>query len=226
MSHGQSFNIDLDELFGSDQTGNGAPSPVFGAAAFQPGVWNRVDASGPVDPVVLLGLDGGTSGCRMVASRPTPSGGFNNHNLSGDFRLLMADYGFIGQPMHYHFSGFQPGRYLVYTYGGNVQGTVRNLLVSVPGSSTSEQIITGPVDSNEFVEGLNYCRHTLDLTGNEFEMDVTTDNQFPAEIHGFQIVYSPVPEPGAGIVLVVAFGGYRLRRRKRPPPLPARPTDP
>ena len=33
----QSFNIDLDVFFGSPETGNGAPSSQFGAAAGQPG---------------------------------------------------------------------------------------------------------------------------------------------------------------------------------------------
>lgn len=213
----QSFNCDLDEFGGTEQTGNGVPSSAFGAAANQPGVWNRIFASGTTTPVNLTGLDGVVTACQMYSSRPTPSGGFNNPNLSGDFRLLMADYAFIGLPIQYHLIGFQPGHYSIYTYSGSAQGNVVNLFVSVPGSSTPIQTVTGPMPANQFIYGLDYCVHELNITGTSFELDLSTDAQQGPnpEVHGFQIVYSPTPEPSTVFALSAALLTFAVRRRKR-----------
>lgn len=212
-SSAQSFNIDLDESIGGPETGAGAPSAAFGAAAGQAGYWNKVPASSGIART-LIGLDGVATSCQIDPSGGGGSGGFNNPNLSGDFRALMADYRFVGTPVQYHFSGFQPGHYSVYTYGGDVAGNLYSLMVTVPGSSLPTQIVTGPVLANQFVLGVDYARHELDLTGGSFEIDLTGNGPPNPEVHGFQLVYTPVPEPGNVFACLLGLMGISALRRK------------
>lgn len=216
MSQAQSMNLDLDEFGGTEQTGNGTPSAAFGAAANQPGYWNRVYAGGPPNATTLSGLDGLPTTCQITASGGIGAyGGYNNPNLSGDFRLLMGDYAWVGGPIQYHFSGFQPGRYLLFTYGADTSGAVKNLYVNVPGSGTSLQTVTGPMPSNQFLYGIDYCAHVLELAGGTFEIDVNTDGfpLPPTQVHGFQIV--AVPEPLT--IFAFSFGllGLIAKRKRR-----------
>src|SRR5579871_1100530 len=103
------FNIDLDDLFGDPGTGGGLPSAQFSAATGQFGNWTRVPNTGPWQPVTLYGLDGLATNCQLVTTGgATTGGGYNNPGMSGDYRLLMADFGWVGSPIQYHFSGFAP----------------------------------------------------------------------------------------------------------------------
>ncbi len=215
LSQGQSINIDLNDPVGGPETGAGVPSSAFGAAANQPGFWNGVTASGS-GPFSLKGLDGQPTSVQMTASGGIGSmGGYNNPNLTGDFRLLMGDYAWVGGPIQYHFSGFQPGRYLLFTYGADTSGAVKNLYVNVPGSGTSLQTVTGPMPSNQFLYGIDYCAHVLELAGGTFEIDVNTDGfpLPPTQVHGFQIV--AVPEPLT--IFAFSFGllGLIAKRKRR-----------
>ncbi|MFI5384936.1 MAG: hypothetical protein ACHQ50_02340 [Fimbriimonadales bacterium] len=213
MATAQSFNIDLDSP-GPPELGGGAPSSAFGGAASQPGFWNAVYAGGPTTPVQLHGLDGLPTGVQLQATGGTGSyGGFNNPNLSGDFRLLMADGANVGTPIQYHFSGLQTGHYLLYTYSANASGQAVNLLVSVPGSSTPPQTVTGPMPPNQFIIGVDYCVHDLPFTGTSVEIDVSGSGPPNPEVHGFQIV--AVPEPAT--VFAFASGLFALLGRARAP---------
>lgn len=210
----QAINIDLNDPFGGPETGGGVPSSGFGAAAGQPGFWNGVLASG-AGAFPLKGLDGLPSSAQISASGGIGSmGGFNNPNLSGDFRLLMADYAWVGGPIRYQFSGFEPGNYRIFTYGADASGAIKHLYVRVPGSTTPMQSVTGPMPANQFIYGIDYCAHDLQLFGDSFEIDVDTDGfpLPPTQVHGFQVVAVPEVNP----VFVCTLGLAALLGLRRP----------
>lgn len=213
-SSAQSFNIDLDESIGGPETGAGAPSAAFGAAAGQAGYWNKVPASSGIARA-LIGLDGVATSRQIDPSGGGGSGGFNNPNLSGDFRALMADGRDVGTPVYYHFKGFQPGHYQLITFGAPASGTVVPLFVSVPNSSTSTQNITGPMPANLFVYGIDYCVHELDMPGDSFEIDISANGPPNSQVHGFQIVYTPVPESATCFVCILGVIGLLVRRTSK-----------
>src|SRR5438105_12983852 len=82
----QSVNVDIDIFTGPPELGNGAPSDSFGAAANQPGRWNRTYLGGTQS---LLGLDGLPSS--VTISFTTPIGfstlGARFEGNTGDFAL-------------------------------------------------------------------------------------------------------------------------------------------
>ncbi len=212
----QSFNIDLDELGGSAQIGNGAPSALFPGAAVQLGYWNRIYDGGSPIPVSLLGLDGSSTSCQIQTTGSFGSGGgFNNPNLSGDFRLLMADFADVGDPIQYHFSGINSGHYRITTLGGSVSGRLVDLYVRVPGAAVENQVITGPINSNIFAYGVDFCTHDLLISGHSFEIDVSGE-VWPSptsSVGGFQIV--AVPEPYTLFALLLGSIALLVRRRPR-----------
>jgi len=211
---GQSINIDINAFGAPPEGGGGSPSASFGGAGNSPGLWNSVDAGGPTVPTPLLGLDGQATTCSIIATGGTGSqGGYNNPNLSGDFRAVMGDYEFVGTPIAFHFSGFTPGRYLLYTLGATTQGTLVNMSVNVPGSSTPTQIITGPMPANQFIQNIDFSTHDLVLTSSNFEIDLSGNGPPNPEIHGFQIVRT-VPEPITLLGLLPAVGLLARRRRR------------
>src|SRR5688572_27371175 len=90
-AYAQSFNIDLDAFFGTPETGNGAPSPEFGAAAGQLGLWNRISmVAGGTIPI--HDTAGAFTGATMHVFGTFGDGiGFNNPTNTGDFALLLND---------------------------------------------------------------------------------------------------------------------------------------
>jgi hypothetical protein len=93
VAAGQSFNIDFDIFFGEPYIGNGAPSPSFGAAAGQPGYWNRIPSVNGGLPMPLVDLAGGATGATILktADNPGGAGGFNFAGNTGDFAPLLND---------------------------------------------------------------------------------------------------------------------------------------
>jgi hypothetical protein len=82
----QSFNIDFDIFGGDPGIGNGVPSSSFGAAASQPGFWNRF--SNGTDPRAVLGLDGVKAGVTLLtAAGPGGVGaiGYRFEGNTGDY---------------------------------------------------------------------------------------------------------------------------------------------
>lgn len=215
----QSINVDLDILSGGPDIGAGAPDSLYGGAAGQAGFWNLVNAGGPRTPITLNGLDGNATSAQLVATGGEGSaGGFNFHGNTGGFQLLMDDYAFLLGPNHeidYHFSGFLPGQYLLYTYA--ISPGVSNpvdVLVTVPGAIVPQQHVTGPMSANLFQIGVTHTIHELTLTGTSFEIDVhTVDNSNLGQCNGFQIV--AVPEPTTLFIFGPAILAIVLRRRRR-----------
>src|SRR5579871_634211 len=136
---GQSINADMDLQTGSQEVGSGVPDRSYGAAALQSGVWNSVDATGPWMPTALVGLDGNATSCSMYATGGIGSAeGFNVHTDSGGFKSLMDDFAWVlgaNFEIDYHFSGFAPGRYLIYSYCVDVQAQQQiDTTITVPGA--------------------------------------------------------------------------------------------
>lgn len=218
-ARGQSINIDLDEMGGTELTGNGVPSSSYGAAANQPGVWNRVYEGGPPNLTPLVGLDGLPTSCRIIATGGIGSGGgYNNPALSGDYRLLMADFGFVLGANYenvYHFSGFQPGEYRIITYAcAPFPNNPVDMSITIAEAVYPIQHISGPIQSNLFLAGVTHSIHDLVLGGSSFDISVRRTVPGPPNdsvCNGFQIV--AVPEPGT--IFVGLFGLTLLMRRKR-----------
>ena len=211
----QSFNIDLDIMAGPPEAGNGAPSSAFGGASGSVGFWNRVDAAGPRQPVLLAGLDGGlTSASIQVPGGGGGAGGSGWNGNSGDHAFLLNDYAVVPDELVFRFAGMRPGPYRLYTYASvPIPGYVLEAEVWVPGSRTLDpQIVSGPMPGNGFAQGLTHSVHELDLFTNEFEIIVRNRVQGPpnAYVNGMQIV--AVPEPVTVVCLIV--GTVAMVRRR------------
>lgn len=202
----QTFNVDLDSFVGDSGTGSGAPSDSFGGAAGTPGVWNRIDG-GSVTPTMLLGLNGGQSQVMLsMAGGISGAYGYRNPIDSGDYALLMNDAADVSGENDYIVSGLQPGRYLVYTYAVNPSGRIGLSTVTIAGADDPVQTCTGPIPGDEFIQGVTHTVHSIDLTGDTIQIQVSASRA--TYCNGFQVV--AVPEPSSlfafaalGLVLIV-----------------------
>jgi hypothetical protein len=104
--------------------------------------------------------------------------------------------------------------YRLYTYSAKTNGIVANLFVDVPGSSTTTQVVTGPMPANQFIYGVDYCAHDLVLTGSSFEIDVSGNGPPNPEVQGFQIVMV-APEPGTLTLSLLGIGWLVARKTRR-----------
>ena len=209
----QSFNIDLDIGSGSANIGAGAPSPSFGGAANSPGFWNDING-GDHGPRSLSGLDGSLTSAQISASGGIGSyGGYNNPLNTGDYALLLNDSADVGVTNFYHFSGFAPGHYLLFTYAVKANAPNVACAVTVPGADVPVQTVAGPMPGNAFILGVTHCLHDLILTGDSFEIDVSSPGPPTGQVNGFQIV--AVPEPTTVFVCLIGMVSL-FRRRKRP----------
>lgn len=208
----QALNIDLDAFLGDQGTGNGAPSSGFGGAAGVAGYWNRVFAGAFHDPLVLSGLDGALTSVQYFPTGGVGSGGgFANHSNTGDFALLLNDYANVGDEIDYHFSGFQPGRYKIFTYAVNATGFRVNTTVTVPGADDPVKFVTGPMPGNQFTEGITHSVHDLTVVDGSFQIDVS--GPWPdTEVNGFQII--AVPEPMSALVVTAGLAALLCRKHK------------
>jgi hypothetical protein len=211
----QSFNIDLDALLGGPGVGQGQPSPLFGGAAQQIGVWNAVECAGPWTPTILNGLNGLPTTATIVATGGIGSGGgYNLAGLTGDFALLMKDFADIGGEIDYHISGLRPGMYSVYCYAVNpaVQAPI-DVSVTVPGANIPIQHVTGPMLINQFLRGTTHTVHDITLTGNS--VDINVAGPWPnARVNGFQIVET-VPEPVSISIWALGLSVVLITKRRR-----------
>ncbi len=190
---GQSVNVDLDAFFGPPRrTGVGVPSPAFGAAADQPGVWNLVEVTAR-GPIRLLGLDGrftpvtysSWGGIGYGAGWLNPRVGLGEAN--DDFWLLMGDAGLTGVVGVSHqlfppvpirvilFEGLEPGLYEVYTYCvAPYEDRYVPVEVTVPGALTENpQLSTGRMPPDwQFRRGITHALHRVWCIGGVIEVEV------------------------------------------------------
>ncbi len=210
MVAAQSIFVDMDGGFGGSEVGTGAPSSSFGAAAGIPGYWNQVQ-EGNGGPLPLRDTTGGLTNVSMHWSGSGGSFGYNNPNLTGDFRLLMADAEPVGHPgLTYTISGLSSGQYRIFTYACKPQGQALTSLITVPDSAQGTVAVTGPMPPNFFVEGVTHSVHDIFVTGDTVQIRAAEiQNSY---VNGFQIV--AVPEPIAIFSFVVGFGLLVGRRRR------------
>lgn len=217
LSLAQSFNIDLDVSGGGPTVGQGVPSPTFGAASGQVGVWNRVGGASHNRTHSLVDLQGATTSATMRFTDSGGGGGSGWVGNTGDHRLLMNDYTTITIPCTFTFSGLLPGRYSILTYGADAQGRAVPLQVRIPGAVT-EVLRTGtmPAPGNRFIEGVTHTVHEILLSGSTLQLvlsDPISNNPPDPSVNGLQLVYTPVPE--VSTFIGVAFGLATLTRFRR-----------
>lgn len=212
---GQSFNIDLDISAGGEVVGQGVPSSTFGGAANQPGLWNRLGAASHTQAFPLLDLSGNATTATVRWNVSGGGRGSGMGNNTGDYRLLLNDRTLISVPTTYHFENLLPGRYQVYTYGIDPSREYLPLKVEVPGAASPIQYAgQGPMPGNRFELGVTHCIHELGVPGDSFQMTLSGLSINPPDpsVNGFQLVYTPVPEVGTMVSLLV---GAALLSRKR-----------
>lgn len=220
-AYGQPFNIDFDIFFGEPYIGNGAPSSSFGAAAGQPGHWNRIPSVSGGPPMPLVDLAGLPTSATILktADNPGGAGGFNFAGNTGDFALLLNDIEGVatthsGGNLTYTFSGLASGIYDIYTYAVHYTGVAQDTPVFVPEASGSNiQIVTGPMPGNAFEYLVTHSIHRVNLgPGGEFHISITQPPNRPQAMHvnGIQIVQVPEPSSALGI----AFGAAILLLRR------------
>jgi hypothetical protein len=212
VAYSQGFNIDLN-VAAPPNLGGGVPSPSFGAAASQPGVWNSNTAQGQV-PFFLTNLDGSISTVLFTPPVGGSSGGFNNPSNTGDFALLQND----GRDVwldYWTFSGLQTGWYRLYTYASQPSGIVTNAFVTVGNASVPTQIVTGPMPGNQFILGITHCIHNVLVDNGTVTVSVQQGGTIPVFVNGFQL--ASVPEPATMGVLAMGILISAQRRKRRPP---------
>lgn len=204
-----SYNIDLDSGVGSAESGNGAPSNSFGAAADQPGLWNRVNcvSDGPSN---LFDLSGTNRGVFMTVDDAGSGGGSGWAGNSGDYALLLNDYATIRSPMTYRVTGLETGSYKIFTYAVNASGHSVGVNVSVDESSDPLQVVTGPMPGDRFEYLVTHSIHYVsDLRG---DLIIRLSGPWPrSQVNGFQIV--AVPEPATMSIVFAGTMWLACRRR-------------
>lgn len=208
---GQSFNVDYDLYNGHALTGAGAPSSSFGAASGQTGFWESLpnDFAGPY---YLRDLHGVQTGVAVYATGLGGGGGWNNPNLSGDFKKLMADGEFISDGFELRLEGLANGRYDVFTYCMKPNDRYGDSTIIIPGARVPEQRAFGYMTNNVFLQGVTHTAHT-DIVVNNGIMRIQGRAQgAQGFLNGFQITL--VPEPSAILVFSTMFAGYIFFRRQ------------
>lgn len=222
-AQGQSFNIDIDIGFGDPGLGNGAPSSSFGAAAGQPGYWNRLGYGGNAQSVRDLG--GNLTNVQMsYTTGKAGSGGGGAHRFkanTGDYALLLNDAVSVaplvdGGSLTYLFSGLVPGAYMVFTYAVNIHGVFIATPVEVFNGFPAVEVVTGPMPGNSFQHLITHSVHTVDVDqSGEIRVRIVQPpgSLNSMDINGFQVAM--VPEPGTLFAIVfgiLVFGACRLQR--------------
>lgn len=208
---GQSLNVDQDVFFGDPSNGNGAPSSSFGAAAVQPGYWNRTLASSS-PPQPLFDLAGQPTSVVMTVPVGAGSYGGSNYPINtGDYALLLNDYARVPDLMVFRFSGMRPGAYRVFTYAVSAIGDTWPVDVSVDGADPpNPQRVTGPMPGNALILGITHSAHYVPALAGDLVIRVSSP--WPrGNVNGFQIV--AVPEPAS--LAVLSFSVLIAARRRR-----------
>ncbi len=175
-SFAQAINLDIGRF-------NAQPSPTYGAASGQTGIWNRMvhtvggvlsDVNGLPIPVI-------------VSASPVHhfDFGFNNVNTFGDDELLL-DGGHDG-PMTLDFVGLQNGDYFVYTYAFAPDNPVNyRTNVAVTGSVNPAQIVGGAQWSGTHLQGESFAKHRVTVSNGTLQIVCTVENLY-VTVNGVQL---------------------------------------
>jgi len=174
----QSFNIDL----GTGLAGT-VPTPAYGAAATQPGMWNDVPANGNQP---LTDLSGAVTTVNINALA-TANFYFDNVGTSGDDQALMDDIHDL--PTTLTVTGLAPGSYTIYTYAWAPDDPMHITNVVVAGSPDPLQACGGLWPGVHQL-GVTYARHALVIGPGQTDLLITFSlggGQF-VSANGVQIV--------------------------------------
>lgn len=185
LAGAQAFNIDV----GPNLILWPEPSPAYGAAAGQTGVWNPV--KDPFGGDTLLDLLGGASGV-SVSSNISSSFSWPFGTFGADDDAFTSDgqaISYFGPPAEWTFTGLADGQYDVYTYAWSPENTGALSDVTIVGQPASTQTVGGIWSGSPHVFGVTYAKHSITVSGGTFGVEVY-GNTMPtsATVLGFQIV--------------------------------------
>jgi len=185
-SFAQSFNLDVDNFFGT-------PSNALGAAAAQPGTWNDVPAALGTTP--LVDITGAATGVTISGTGLGAAFSFDNAGTTGDDQALMDD---LSDPSPsgatWTFSGLTPGNYILYTYGWAPDNATFRSTIAVAGSSDGPQNVGGAWPGG-YTLGITHARHHVTVGGaGTIAMTITVagGGSF-ASLNGFQLAPDNTP---------------------------------
>ena len=204
ISSAQAINLDIGRA-------NAEPSPLYGAAAGQAGIWNRLVTTGGGPLTDLAGLPTGAS----VSAQPGGHFSFFSDNplTSGDDELLL-DAGH-DSPVSLDFVGLQDGDYFVYTYAFAPDNPVHYITkVAVTGSSDPAQFVGGVQWTGVHVQGETYAKHRVSVVGGSLQILCTVGNLY-ATVNGVQleptlplpVIYCTAKTNSLGCTPVIASSG-------------------
>jgi len=176
----QRINLDIGRA-------NSEPSPVYGGAVAQPGVWNRMTVTAGT---ALKDLNGAATSAHVSSSVQHHFDlGFDNPLTFGDDELLL-DAGHDGA-MTLNFVGLNNGEYRVITYAFPPDQPLLYFTdVSVPGSPDPTQAVGGADWTGAHVLGDTYALHRKFVSDGTLSI-VCTINTLYATVNGVQL--EPVP---------------------------------
>lgn len=197
----EGFNIDF-----SAPNYPSVPSSTFGAAAGQPGFWNKLDS---IFSGNLSGLDGSATPAFILGSA-TGTSAWPFNGGSADALTLMTSAIMVNATSALHFNDVAEGFYTVYLYssGGSLPTSVR----IQAGTSVFNQTINSQVPwEGAFVPGTNYVSQNL-FVGADGSFTITFPSSVSTPLSGLQLV--PIPTPGIATVGLGAalLAGTRRRR--------------
>ena len=206
-----SFNVDIDARGFPPEVGGGVPAPTFGGPAGQLGTWNSVTPSG-TNRGFLSDLNGNITNVNLTVTGWGGGFGFNNPNIWGDFKLLMADAEQVSDVLTYTLTGLQPGYYRVFTLALPPGGEFASTTIRVPGSISGDQTVSGSMPANFFQHLLTHSVH--DIVVSDGTLRIQASGVWPNSfVNGFQVAM--VPEPGTLLVLTGSLTALAARRRRR-----------
>jgi hypothetical protein len=194
---GQAFNVDL----GANTT-YPIPSPSFGGAAGQVGVWNAVDATSAV-ATPLVAASGAVTGATLAHTGGNGNFQVNNPGTTGDDQRLLddvQDLGGTGGTSTWTFSGLAPGNYSVYVYAWAPDSPTLYLTdVTVAGGAAGTQTCGGGTFPG-YALGVT---HVVDSTSSygALTLTVATNTGF-GSVNGFQL--APLPCDGSPLLYCTA----------------------
>lgn len=207
----QNLNVDVDFRGSPPEIGGGVPSPSFGGPGERPGFWNSL-LPFTSSPVPLFDLGGSPTSARVSMTGSGGALGFNNPNISGDFKLLMADAERVSDVLTYNLTGLQPGSYRVFTLAVPPGGEFASTTIRIPGSISGDQTVSGSMQANFFQHLLTHSVH--DIVVSDGTLRIQASGVWPNSfVNGFQVAM--VPEPGTLLVLTGSLTAWAARRRRR-----------
>jgi hypothetical protein len=185
LASAQSFNIDV----GPNLSLWPEPSPGYGAAAAQTGVWNAV--RNPFAGNTLVTLVGAASGVTL-SSNISSSFTYPFGTLGPDDDAFTSDgqaISYFGASAVWTFSGLGDGQYQLYTYCWDPANSGVKSDVSIVGMPSSTQSVGGIWSGSPHVLGVTYAQHNVNVVGGQLAVEVYGNAQNDsATVLGFQLV--------------------------------------